>query len=133
MHDSRRASGRNPRDLRGLCQAPQLRHLHRALGKLCEATSVGADLTTLQADLAQREGRETMKRAIGAIVVILMGALQAPAQGEEILDLSAPKVGNVGLIKEKLLVLGSISKDDPDGVSGALYPTKTRTNTSCSL
>ncbi len=48
----------------------------------------------------------------------------AQAQEEEVLDLAAPKVGNVGLIKEKLLFLAPVSKDDTDGVTGTLYPAK---------
>lgn len=69
---------------------------------------------------------KTMKRALlGVVMLTAMGSF-TPAQDEKVLDLSAPKVGDVGLIKEKLLVLGSISKDDADGVSGTLYPTKNK-------
>jgi hypothetical protein len=67
-----------------------------------------------------------MKRVVVGVVVLLVVGSVIPAQDQQVLDLSAPKVGDVGLIKEKLLVLGSISKDDADGVSGTLYPTKNK-------
>jgi hypothetical protein len=61
----------------------------------------------------------------GVLTLTVMGSI-APAQEEQVLDLSAPKVGNVGIIKENLLVLGSIGNDDPDGVTGKLNPTKNK-------
>lgn len=67
-----------------------------------------------------------MTRVVIGVVVLMLTGSFAPAQNEKVLDLSAPKVGQVGLIKEKLLVLGAISKDDSDGFTGKLTPTRNK-------
>jgi hypothetical protein len=72
-----------------------------------------------------------MKKIIIQILVLILIVPLAEAQDENVLDLSAPKVGQVGLIKEKLTVLGSIDKGDSDGVAGAIYPTKNRKQYVC--